>query len=85
MIEFSEAESFYIRGRGQVFSVLLDQETYDFSHLIGQKVRINGNQYTCTGVDHFAHTPPWRLGERIGILVKSKETPNLAFAVGKDE
>ncbi len=70
MTEFNDAEGFYISGRGQVFAVLLDRETHDFAHLIGQEVSVNGKKYTCTGIERFCHTAPWRKGERIGLLVK---------------
>ena len=51
-------------------AVDLDQDTYDFGHLINQPVAIDGIVYECVAVERRAHAAPWRKGERIGLVVK---------------
>lgn len=54
----------------------LDRDTVDFAHLIGHEVLVDGHRYLCTGVERFAHTPPFRRGEPIGLaLTPSDATP----------
>jgi hypothetical protein len=74
MAEFTAAGWFEIKGRGWEAAVALDRDTNDFAHLIDQRVTIDGQTYRCTGVNHFGHQPPWRKGERIGLMVKARQT-----------
>lgn len=62
---------FQIAGRGTVYACALDRTCEGFSHLIGQTVIIQGvGPRVCLGVERFAHCPPWREGEKVGILVE---------------
>lgn len=47
----------------------LDRETHDFQHLLGQRIAVDGLLYTCFLVNRFAHTPPWRPGEPLGLIM----------------
>jgi len=49
--------------------VRLDRETADFSHLLRHQVRIDGRCYRCLLVNRFAHVPPYRVGEHVGLIV----------------
>ena len=55
---------------GTTYVTTLDRDTDDFAHLIGAEVIINGALVTVVGVERFAHSPPWRRGEDIGLMVK---------------
>jgi hypothetical protein len=59
-----------VRGVGLLVSVELDQDTDDFAHLVGKKIVINGRLETCFSVERFNHSPPWKAGERIGLLIR---------------
>jgi hypothetical protein len=72
MAEFHAADWFEIKGRGWEAAVSLDRDTDDFAHLIDRRVTIDGQAYVCIGVNHFGHHPPWRKGERIGLVVKQR-------------
>lgn len=50
--------------------VELDQNTDDFSHLVGKRIILNGRLETCFSVERFNHLPPWIAGERIGLLIR---------------
>lgn len=41
----------------------------NFDHLIGEVVEIDGVRYKIDAVERYAHTPPFRAGERIGLQV----------------
>ena len=65
-----------LKGVGVLVSVELDQDTDDFAHLVGKKIVINGRLETCFSVERFNHSPPWRAGERIALLIR-KAKPRL--------
>ena len=69
---FVASEWTKIKGRGRLAIVVLDRDTADFSHLVNQEVEIDGKSYRCIGVERFAHMPPWRQGESVGLLVQAK-------------
>jgi hypothetical protein len=73
MADFQSAGWFEVNGVGWEAAVLLDRDTDDFGHLLGRRVHIDGTPYHCIGVNHFAHPPPWRRGERIGLVVKERQ------------
>jgi hypothetical protein len=73
MTEFRSTEWYEAKGGGWEAAVLLDRDTSDFGHLVGRLVRIDGTSYQCIGVNHFGHSPPWRRGERIGLMVKERQ------------
>ena len=56
---------------GVILVTTLDRDTHDFGHLIAREVLIGGNLYRCAAVERFAHHPPWRKGETIGIFVRT--------------
>ena len=74
MLTFENAERWEIAGRGTVFGVKNPTACDGFSHMLGQKVKINGELWVVRGVESFAlaHT---RAGTPIGLLVK-KENQN---------
>lgn len=69
MIEYESLSKFVISGRGMVFVVKLDRECEDFDFLFDQQVKIDGVAKRVTAVERNAHMPPWKKGERIGLLV----------------
>ena len=42
-------------------------ECKDFGHIIGKDVEIDGVVERVIGVERYAHYPPWREGEMIGL------------------
>jgi hypothetical protein len=70
---FKSLDSFKVRGH-DVHAVELASDVTDFDHLIGHDVEIDGTVYRCIGVERFAHNPPWRKGEKIGIMVAPRNT-----------
>ena len=73
MTEFRSSEWYEVKGVGWEAAVSLDRDTSDFGHLLGRGVHIDGTFYRCIGVNHFGHAPPWRQGERIGLMVKERQ------------
>lgn len=72
-LEFESLSSWSPRGRGRIFVVENPAECQDFKHLIGRDAAINGDPYFITAVEHFAHAPPYRAGEKIGLVVRSRD------------
>jgi hypothetical protein len=72
MTEFNAASWFEIKGIGWEAAVTLDRDTEDFSHLLQGRVTIDGRPYVCVRVNRFAHAPPWRRGEHIGLVVQTR-------------
>ena len=60
----------YIQG---VYVVQNPVECTDFSHLLGESVIINRELRKVAKIERFAHCPPWREGELIGVLLEPKE------------
>lgn len=61
------------KNRGMVFAVTLDRDTENFGHLLGKHVLLDpgmrhGGVFAVSGVERSAHNPPWRKGEKIGLL-----------------
>lgn len=67
--EYKSLEKFHIKDKGNVFVVLNDLECDSFNNLIGSIVNIDGNKYKIKSVEMFMYSPPWRKGEKIGLLV----------------
>ena len=70
--EFKSEDQFEVQGK-TVFSVALDRETSDFGHLRNRIVFIDGREYRCVAIERFTHMPPWRKGEKIGLMVEDPE------------
>lgn len=68
MPTFNVEETIHIANRGTAYVVKLDRETTDFSHLMGKRVLLDGKTFLVSGVERFAHSPPWHVGEKIGLL-----------------
>ena len=73
MTEFHAAGWFEVAGIGWEASGTLDRDTTDFSHLMQRRVLIDGHGYVCIAVNHFRHAPPWRRGERVGLVVTARQ------------
>jgi len=56
--------------RGHAFVVKLDRTTYDFEHIIGKEIVINGKSYIGLDVSKYANVPPWHIGSPIAILAR---------------
>jgi hypothetical protein len=67
---FTALDWFNIKDRGDCACVKLDRDTRDFAHLVGQSVLIDGELFTCLGVERRAHIAPWKAGEPIALLVE---------------
>jgi len=70
MLIFDSISDYQVNGK-KVFIVGNPTKCDDFSHITGQPVEINGANYTAIAVESFAHSPPWRVGEKIGIQVEA--------------
>jgi hypothetical protein len=55
---------------GRIAAVRNDRKRRDFDDLINHTVIIDGITYRCISVERFAHSPPWKQGEPIGLLVE---------------
>jgi hypothetical protein len=73
MAKFHCTGWFEVKGVGWEAAVSLDRDTSDFGHLVDRGVHIDGTFYHCIAVNRFAHPPPWRQGERIGLVVKERK------------
>ena len=68
---FKALEFFRVPTRGLVVYVVEnDRECSDFTHLLHKQVEIDGAIKYVHGVERFAHAPPWKKGERIGVAVE---------------
>jgi len=65
-------DRFKVRDVGLLVTVELDRDTDDFSHLVGQKIVIDGALETCFSVERFSHMPPWKQGERVSLLIRKE-------------
>ena len=68
MLYFSSDEERQVPS-GACFVILNPITCDDFEWLIGQPAEINGKTYTVAKVERYAHCPPFRYGERIGLHV----------------
>lgn len=65
---FAVIEKIEIANRCTAYVVYLDRDTSDFSHLLGRCVLLDGSPFLVSGVERFAHAPPWHAGEKIGLF-----------------
>lgn len=70
MYEFKAIDNYLFNGR-KGFYVDNIQKCYDFKWLIGEIVIIDGIRYKVTEVNRQPHSPPWRIGEEIGLVVNN--------------
>jgi hypothetical protein len=68
---FAAIEWHTIQGRGHVAVVALDRDRDEaaMKDLMAAPVMVDGQMYTCTAIEKFAHFPPWGKGERVGLLI----------------
>lgn len=71
MLSFTSLSSYPIKGY-QAFAVNNPYLCNDFDHIKHNTVLIDGVQYFILGVERFAHDPPWRENEPIGLLTDVK-------------
>jgi hypothetical protein len=69
-IEFNDAISFEIPGRGTVYATTAPFDSPDYSYLINRTVKINGNEWTVTAVEHRALGGIRKAGSPIGLVVR---------------
>lgn len=67
MMDLLSMDVFESQGR-KVFVVRNPSECLDFSHLIGQRAKIDGEVCVIIGVERRTHSAPWKKGEPIGLL-----------------
>lgn len=71
MTSFTSITRWSVGGK-RCFAVQNTRECGDFDWLINKKVLIDGSIQEVIGVERLLHSPPWRRGEIIGIMVKKK-------------
>lgn len=71
MIKFDSIGVYEITGRGRVYTVELERDMKDVDVFVGREVLIDGRFWKVNGVERFAHAPPWRKGEPIGLKVET--------------
>lgn len=69
MTTFAALTHYDLRGKGTVYVVCNPHDCQDFSHLLGQRVEVDGAAFTVAAVESFAHGAPWAKGEPIGLLM----------------
>jgi hypothetical protein len=67
---FTTLDRLRIRNGGLLVTVELDQATEDFAHLIGKRIVIDGKIEICFSVERVPHEPPYKKGDRIGLLIR---------------
>ena len=68
MKTFKSLSNYFFQGK-ECFSVENPSTCENFDHLVGENVEIDGIPYKVHAVERFAHMPPWRVGEIIGLQV----------------
>ena len=64
-------DTFMVNGK-RAFAAKNPSECYNFNHLTGHEVEINGNIEKIYSVERYVHIPPWRQGESICIVLENK-------------
>ena len=67
---FVALDRFRSKNAGVLVTVELDRDTYDFAHLLGKKIVVDGKMETCFSVARLPHAPPCRKGESVSILIR---------------
>ena len=63
-----ESEGVFVINGKDCFVVKNDQTCFNFSHVIGHDILIDGIKKTALGVEFNAHASPWKQGESISIM-----------------
>jgi len=66
-----EAERWIVAPNGKSAIVRLTQRVDDVARFAHREVLIDGCLYTCLRVDAASHSPPFRTGEYIALLVEA--------------
>jgi hypothetical protein len=74
--EFKSLSHYFAEGRGDIYIVENNRERDNFNDFFDGPIVIDGNEYEVRGIERFCHMPPFREGERIGILVKNRQSKN---------
>lgn len=67
MLSFKSLSSYPIKGY-RAFAVNNPYRCFDFDHIKHHIVLIDGTEYFILAIECFAHDPPWREDEPIGLL-----------------
>ena len=70
MYKFKSLDYYMVNGK-RGFYVENIQQCHDFKWLLGEIVVIDGSRYKVTEVSRQPHSPPWEIGEEIGLMVNS--------------
>lgn len=78
MIEYTEVITDPLKRDGHLlFMGVLPKTTYDFKEYRNKVLLMRCGAHIahglCVGVEHFAHAAPYRVGERVGFLLKVSE------------
>lgn len=68
-----EAERWIVARNGKSAVVRLTQRVDDIAVFAHREVLIDGCRFTCLRVDAASHSPPFRTGEYIALLVEALE------------
>ncbi|MBA3752756.1 MAG: hypothetical protein H0X01_01110 [Nitrospira sp.] len=68
LIVFTVLTTYHLAGKGTVYVVENPTECEDVTYLRGHRGRVAGRTIRIAAVECFAHAPPWRQGEPIGVL-----------------
>jgi hypothetical protein len=68
-----EAERWIVAANGKSAVVRLAQRVDDVAVFVNREVQIDGCPFTCLRVDAASHSPPYRTGEYIALLVEALE------------
>lgn len=72
LLRFESRSRFEINGN-DCFPVKLGHDCFNFDHLIGQEVFINGVKRKVIGVEFFAHSAPWSKDEGVALMCETEK------------
>ena len=67
---FTGLDRIVMRDIGTMVKIELDQDTHDFSHVVGKKLVIDGKLEYCFSIERLAHAAPWKRGEQVHLLIR---------------
>ena len=68
-MRFAANSQYWLQDGRRVFVVNNPKECSDWDWIIGKDVEVGGTRISVNNVEASAHTPPWRVGEYIGLVV----------------